>query len=184
MPNCKRCNDTKRIPLFLPGSFATCDWCAEPKAAAPEPEIDEEDEDEEDPVLFTIDGEEVRYIRKVYKIDGGGAEIDTDEGEFIVFPDADTAGQAARAYWEHMAQNDPDEFALMVGKDTLISWALGQYAGPGHSQVTSLDAWLDLWLDTAEEHFASYDSAERDVDDVTDEAEEEIGFKPGVAYKR
>ena len=36
MPNCKHCNDTKRIPLFLPGSFASCDWCAEPKAAVPD----------------------------------------------------------------------------------------------------------------------------------------------------
>jgi hypothetical protein len=72
----------------------------------------------------------------------------------------------------------------MVGESTLVAWALGQSAGPGSTHVNSLEEWLDLWLDTAEEHFASYDSEEREVHGVTADAEEEIGFIPGVAYKR
>lgn len=182
MANCTHCNDTKRIPLFMPGSFAPCDWCAVPKAAAPAPEPEEDEE--EDPVLFTIDGDEVTYIRSVHALDGGGAEVQTDEGEFIMFPDLETAGQAARAYWKSIAEDDPSEFTCMVGESTLVAWALGQSAGPGTTHVNSLEEWLDLWLDTPEEHFASYDSTERSVEDVTQEAQEEIGFSPGVAYKR
>ncbi len=59
-----------------------------------------------------------------------------------------------------MAENDSKEFVCMVGEETLVAWALGQYAGPGSTHVQSLNEWLDLWLNTPEEHFASYDSCE------------------------
>jgi hypothetical protein len=89
----------------------------------------------------------------------------------------------------------------MVGDETLIRWALGQNAGPGLTQVNSLDKWLDLWLDTPAEHFASYDGEEHDVEGPTaeerasddeetvafvtgwDELVEELGFTPTVAYR-
>jgi hypothetical protein len=62
-----------------------------------------------------------------------------------------------------MAKDDPEEFAAMVGAETLTKWALGQAAGPGTSKVCSLDEWLDLWLDTPAEQWASYDSQELGV---------------------
>lgn len=88
--------------------------------------------------------------------------------EFYVARDSDEAGEAARQYWKDMSENGPREFTEMVGADTLVSWALGQYAGPGSTQVTSLDEWLDLWLDTPEECWASYDGVECSVDEVSE----------------
>ena len=85
-----------------------------------------------------------------------------DNEEYYIFRDREQAGEAAREYWEDLAQDDPREFACLVGEETLISWGLGNYAGPGSTHVKSLTDWLDLWLDTPEEQFASYDSQERE----------------------
>ncbi|MCD6162599.1 MAG: hypothetical protein J7K40_09335 [candidate division Zixibacteria bacterium] len=84
----------------------------------------------------------------------------TINDDYIIFPDREAAGQAARDYWEDMARNDPEELTCMVGKETLVAWALNQYAGPGETQVRNLEEWLDLWLDVPEEHFARYDGIE------------------------
>ena len=70
----------------------------------------------------------------------------------------------------------------MVGEKTLVAWGLRQYAGPGSTQVKSLEEWLDLWLDTPEEHFASCDSEEREVSRCG-KLREELGFIPTVAYR-
>jgi hypothetical protein len=72
-----------------------------------------------------------------------------------------------------------------VGEENLIKWAMGESAGPGNHKVTSMNDWLDLWLDTPEEHFAGYDGAEIDIDagDVGQELIDELGFTPEVAYR-
>lgn len=103
--------------------------------------------------------------------------------EFYVAEDSETAGKAARARWEDMAENDPKEFACMVGEDTLIQWGMGHYAGPGSEKVKSLQEWLDVTAEHPEEEFASYDGSEQDVDACSPELEEELGFKPTVAYR-
>lgn len=113
----------------------------------------------------------------------GHPMIEIGSLEFYVFEDTEAAGKAARKHWEDMAKNDHKEFACLLGEETLIQWGLGQYAGPGYTQVKSLNDWLDLWLDTPEEHFASYDGNECTVNEVDEEAEAEIGFKPTVAYR-
>jgi len=92
--------------------------------------------------------------------DNGYKTIESDKGDFILFEDSEIAGKEAREYWEDMAENDSKEFVCMVGEETLVAWALGQYAGPGSTHVQSLNEWLDLWLNTPEEHFASYDNCE------------------------
>ena len=100
----------------------------------------------------------------VYPVDldtyGDTSLLTCGRKQWYVFPDTETAGEAARDYWQELAENDPDEFTALVGEGTLVAWALGRYAGPGSTQVTSLEEWLDLWLDTPEEHFASYDGEE------------------------
>jgi hypothetical protein len=114
---------------------------------------------------------------------GDLVEIETWEGEtFILSESSENAGLAARERWEDMARNDRSEFACMVGEETLVSWALGEYAGPGSTKVTSLSEWLDLWLDTPFEEWASYDSEEREVERVG-KLVNDLGFKPGVAYR-
>lgn len=110
--------------------------------------------------------------------------IETDTGEeFYLFESAEEAGKEARKYYEEMAQDDPEEFACIVGEETLIQWGLGNYAGPGTSQVSSLEEWLDLWLDTPEEMWASYDGEEKEVEVCGKLLSEELGFIPTVAYR-
>jgi hypothetical protein len=109
--------------------------------------------------------------------------IETDGGEFYVAENIQAAGEAAREYWEDMVKNDPKEFRCMVGDETLVKWALGESAGPGSTQVNSLEEWLDLWLDTPEEQWASYDGEECDVTACSEDLIEELGFTPTVAYR-
>jgi len=109
--------------------------------------------------------------------------LDVDGMELYVAEDSESAGEQARKYWEDLAQDDPEEFACIVGEKTLVQWGMGHSAGPVSTQVKSLQDWLDLWLDTPEENFASYDSHELEVEDCDKELEEELGFKPTVAYR-
>lgn len=111
------------------------------------------------------------------------ARLTDGNQEWYVFTSAEAAGEAAREYWEHMSENSPQEFATLVGADTLICWAMGDWAGPGSTKTTSLSDWLDLWLDTPEEHFGSYNQKESNIEEIGTDLEEELGFKPTVAYR-
>ena len=112
-----------------------------------------------------IDGE-----RLLVRMDGGVedqnqpdgcVEMETTCGRvYLVFEDRDVAGEAARNYWEELAKCDAEEFTALVGKETLVKWALGQWAGPGSTKVQSLSDWLDLWLFSPEEHWGTYDMEE------------------------
>lgn len=133
--------------------------------------------------FVVIDGEQLEIISKRDIGYGDGVEVETDDGDYILFPSSDDAGEAAREYWEELAANDPGEFRAIVGDENLIQWALGQYAGPGSQQTRSLEEWLDLWINNPEEHWASYNGQEEDVDAISSEAEEDIGFVPNVAYR-
>jgi len=114
----------------------------------------------------------------------GYATVSSGNREWYVFQDTEQAGEEARDYWENMAEYDQAEFTCMVGESTLIEWALGNYAGPGSTQVCSLKDWLDLWYDTPEEQWASYDGTEVDGT-VSKEVMEELGFddKDVVFYR-
>lgn len=130
-----------------------------------------------------LDGEVFDDLQLVGEEPGGGARVESGEYAFILFPDRETAGRAARQRWADMAAHDPEEFACLVGKENLVKWALGQWAGPGSTQVQSLEEWLDLHLDVPEEEFASYDGEEREIDGVSPALVEELGFTPTVAYR-
>jgi hypothetical protein len=132
-------------------------------------------------MLIKIDGT-LYHVTEIN--DGYLPMIETEEGEeFYLAESSETAGEVARGYWKEMAEDDPKEFACIVGEKTLIQWGLGQWAGPGSTQVQSLEEWLDLWLDTPEETWASYDGTEREVTRVGKEIIEELGFVPTVAYR-
>lgn len=52
--------------------------------------------------------------------------IETEmEEEFYLARDSDEAGEAARKYWEDLAQDDPKEFTCLVGEKVLVNWGLG-----------------------------------------------------------
>ena len=93
-----------------------------------------------------IDGT-IFVIEKVYT-NGYLPLVDTESGEeFYLAESNKAAGEEARRYWEDMAQDDPKEFACLVGETTLVNWALGLADGPGSTKVVGLENWLDLWLD-------------------------------------
>lgn len=114
---------------------------------------------------------------------------DHDEDmEFILAPDAETAGKTSRQRWADMVENDPAEFRAMVGDENILRWAMGQSAGPGSVHVTSLEAWLDLHINTPEEEWACYDGAERDVEGMSSDLAETLIDETGtkgyeVAYR-
>lgn len=106
----------------------------------------------------------------------GGDYISTGTEDYIIFPDRETAGLAAREYWQAMAENAPEEFACIVGGDSLVQWETGLLAGPGSEKVRSLEDWLDLYLERPEEHFAAYD--EQELEGVCSQAlADELGFE-------
>jgi hypothetical protein len=180
---CTHCKDNGWLPMFMPGSTVPCDWCQGPQANA---ETEPEPAEDYEISSFDVDGEIIE-IGRVTQHGHGGVEV-TEMGcsrTWMLFPDSDTAGTAARDYYAELAQSDPEYFRTLVGSDTLSRWALGQSAGPGSAQVCSLSDWLDLYLSRPEEHFANYDGTECEIesDSVTAEGIEEIGFTPGVAYR-
>jgi hypothetical protein len=103
--------------------------------------------------------------------------------DYYLAESTEMAGEAARQYWKELVENDPKEFTCMVGEETLCAWALGNYGGPGSTQVQSLEEWLDLWLDTPEEEFAGYDGTELEASEADEELIGELGFTPTVAYR-
>lgn len=134
---------------------------------------------------------------------GNYAILNLNNGhQYYLFEDSTVAGEIAKEYWEDLSEDDPEEFECLVGAHNLISWAKGEYAGPGSTQVDSLSEWFDLWLDTPEEHWASYDGCEREVQidycsrvnfapngklkthkDVVEDIKEILGFYPTVGYR-
>jgi len=114
------------------------------------------------PIVCYIDGERGVFDQDDIHESRDSLVVKVDGAEYVLFRGTSEAGEAAREYWKDMADNDPREFTCLVGAETLIQWGMGHYAGPGSTQVRSLEEWLDLWLDTPEEHWASYDSEERD----------------------
>jgi len=131
-------------------------------------------------MFIKIEGE----VLEVYRVYEGGylPMVETDGGDFHLAEDHDAAGNAAKEYWSDMAAYDPEEFACIVGKETLISWAMGQLAGPGTAKVRSLSQWLDVVADHPEEEFAGYDHNERSVDRCGTLAND-LGFMPTLAYR-
>ena len=135
---------------------------------------------DEDSVWIEIDG----YGKLPCEVteQGDGIGVGTGDYEFICFTDWDEAGEAAKAYWEDLAENDRREFAEIVGAENLASWCLGQPAGPGKTKVTSLDRWFELWLTAPEEHWARYDGRECKVLSVSEAFKDEFR-ELGVAYR-
>ena len=103
--------------------------------------------------------------------------------EYRVFESSHEAGEKAKEYWKELAEYDSEEFTCIVWKDNLVSWCLWRYGWPWNEKTKSLDDWFDLHIDYPEEYHASYDSTEREVNDIGDILSEQLGFIPTVAYR-
>ena len=137
----------------------------------------------EDELWIVIDGE-------ITEVDGAesGSEtcppmVENGHRDWYVDEDSARAGERARASYQEMAEDDPKELTCLLGEQTLVAWALGQYAGSGTSQVRSLEEWLDLWLDTPEEMWGGYDNTECEVEFCSEALVDELDITPTVAYR-
>lgn len=117
-------------------------------------------------MFIVLDGEKTEVDETDLTLSGYLPMLSFGRQQYYLAPSAEYAGKKARQYYEEMAQNDPREFTCMVGESTLIAWGLGQWAGPGSTSTRNLEDWLDLWLDTPEECWASYDGTESSVDRI------------------
>ena len=100
--------------------------------------------------------------------------------DFYLAEDSEEAGKLGRERWEDMAKHDRKEFACIIGEERLVQWALGESDSFG---ISSLEEFLDITAGSPEFELAGYDHEEREVDRVETMLEEEIGFKPTVAYR-
>lgn len=116
-------------------------------------------------MFIKIDNETMEVIQINFY--SGNLEVETDNGEYVIFKSQEDAGKAAREYWVDLAEYDEQEFMYLVGEGNLLKWAMGKSAGPGSTQVESLEDWFDLWLDTPEEHFGRYDGNECEVNFIS-----------------
>lgn len=120
---------------------------------------------------------------------GVGIEIVTESGDFLLFPDSEAAGDAAKDRWLDLKVHDPKEFRCLIGDETLIAWACGEPGGPGIAKVCSFKEWLDVVAAHPWEEFASYDGEQRDVDGISSGAMAMLreagigGDVPTVAYR-
>jgi hypothetical protein len=137
---------------------------------------------EDDNDYIIIDGERIDNPLDVSIDDENRARITDGEQEWLLFSSVEDAGEAAREYYEHLADYECDELACLIGVETLIQWGLGQMAGPGTTKVSSLSKWMDLFQENPEEHFAC-DQKECKVNEIGTDLEEELGFKPTIAYR-
>ena len=114
---------------------------------------------------------------------GASVELTDDGGNHVcslhLFKSDEDAGQHARDYWEEYVRDDRDAAIELLGAENLLSWALGEYAGPGPAKVSSLEEWFDLYLENPHEHF---ESGPFDIELIGENIIEAIGFKPTVAY--
>lgn len=132
-------------------------------------------------LLIEINGT-VEEVGKVYN-NWGYPMVEIGTQYYFIFEDSEEAGKAAKEHWQNIAENDPDEFTCMVGKESLIAWGLGRYGGPGDEQVSSLEDWLNLWLRTPEKHWASYDGEEVEAR-INKNLQRELGFSNSVVIYR
>lgn len=124
-----------------------------------------------------IDGEILEVIRV---FDGGYLPmVETNGGDFYVARDEEEAGEKASEYWQDMADNDPEEFACIIGAERLVQWGMNRCDSFG---IRNFADFLNRVAQVPEEEWAGYDGNPRTVDRagwVT----EELGFIPTVAYR-
>ncbi len=94
--------------------------------------------------------------------------VKTDQGEYYLAESSEKAGEAAVDYWYDMANNDPKEFACIIGEERLVQWLTGSYDKFG---INSIEDFYSEVESVPEEQFASYDGAELDVSDELSEDE-------------
>ena len=129
--------------------------------------------------FFTVAEEDCRSHSSTHADISVQSDTSSWPRDIMLFKTREDAGQYARQYWEDYVEcESSEEVVNLLGAETLISWALGRSAGPGTSKVNNLEEWLDLYIDTPEEHFEE----EYEIDAIASNLVEILGFKPAAAF--
>lgn len=104
----------------------------------------------------------IQDITDIYD-DAFGTCICIGNQEYYVFTDREDAEQAVYKYWEDMAQDDPKEFACIIGDDRLIKWALNQSDEYG---ICNADEFFEVCGQHCEETLAGYDGQENEINGI------------------
>lgn len=86
--------------------------------------------------------------------------IDIGRMEYYVAPSSEVAGDAVRARWRDMLDNDPREFRAIIGDERLIQWGMGDSDEFG---ISSADEFIERVGEDPGEDLASYDGSEREA---------------------
>lgn len=106
--------------------------------------------------------------------------VSTGRREWYLFSTSESAGAAVAEYYRDMAANDEREFVCLIGETRLLQWALGNSDEFG---ISGAEDFFDRVADVPEEHWASYDGNEIEVDGASEEVIADLGFTPTVAYR-
>ena len=139
---------------------------------------DDDDDDEEmwaeTPALL-LEGDqepmELTEIREYYWAEGVW-EAESYKSFYILAVDEECAEKAVSEYYHDMAENDPQEFACIVGEGRLIKWALNQ---PDEYGFRNADEFIAAVAKEYAQELARYDGEER-RGWVNEPAMEEMGW--------
>lgn len=122
---------------------------------------------------------EIQIIEEIF--DGGYLPLlRLNNGtEWYLAESSEVAGEEVSEHYRDMAANDKAEFRCLIGDERLLKWSLNESDEFG---ISSAEDFFELVGQYPEEHWASYDGTECEVDRIG-KATEEIGFIPTVAYR-
>ncbi len=98
--------------------------------------------------------------------------IEVGTREYILFESFEDAGEAAAKHYRDMAENDKEEFICIIGKETLIDWAIGHNA----NNANNFEEWLEIVADHPEEYHASYDGDTIESPEMNNNLMNALGF--------
>jgi len=141
-------------------------------------------EAQEGGLWIELDGERVEVSGVMDYSELKMVEEEGGEGrEWYVAESNEQAGEMAAQRWRAMASQDPEEFAALIGTETLVQWGLNQPAGPGSAKVNNMMEWFDTVAEHPEEEWGSYDGLEVAVTGASEMLVQELGITPTVAYR-
>lgn len=127
--------------------------------------------------ITTIDGDELTFdADSVIRWGNGLAEADADDGSSWIFTADIEAAQ------EYVAQSvmESGDLECYVGPEVLVRWGLAAMCGDTHEA----ESWIIDYASEPENHLASYDGCQCDVETVAADLLENLGFTPEYAYRR
>jgi len=120
-----------------------------------------------------IDGKSYRV--EDVTTEGDLTVIETEDGyDFIVFESLEDAEDIIEEHYKELAVNDPQEFAALIGVDRLVFYALGN--------ADIQEVFNEFRNQASNGYFGNECTVTEDT--AGEDLRDELGFDPGIAFKR